>query len=338
MITLGIETSCDETSVAVLRGKNEILSHLVFSQMEHAGFGGVVPELASRAHLVTLLPMIEKTLQEAGISQKDIDLIGVTCGPGLIGALLVGLCTAKSLALSLDIPLVGVNHVEAHILANLLIEPVPETPLVALLVSGGHTMLVQVCDWGNYTSMGTTRDDAVGESFDKVAKMLDLGYPGGPLIERASFEGNAARFRFPRPMIKDPSLDLSFSGLKTAVLNEVMSLRGSGTLDRQTVCDIAASFQEAVVDVLVDKTIRACHEADARTLIIAGGVARNRRLRDKLTIALAGEGIAAVFPPLSLCADNGAMVACAADFYYRRGYCDDLALNAFPTGSMNWPE
>ena len=338
MITLGIETSCDETSVALLRGKNEILSHLVFSQMEHAGFGGVVPELASRAHLVTLLPMIEKSLEEAAITQKDIDLIGVTCGPGLIGALLVGLCTAKSLALSLDIPLIGVNHVEAHILANLLVDPIPETPLVALLVSGGHTMLVRVKDWGEYESMGSTRDDAVGESFDKVAKMLDLGYPGGPLIEKSATGGNAARFRFPRPMIKDPSLDLSFSGLKTAVLNEVMPLCESGSLDRQTVCDIAASFQEAVVDVLVSKTLRACRKAGARTLIIAGGVARNRRLRDKLTVALANDGIAAVFPPLSLCADNGAMVACVANFYHQRGFSDDLSLNAFPTGSMNWPE
>ncbi|MEA1997585.1 MAG: tRNA (adenosine(37)-N6)-threonylcarbamoyltransferase complex transferase subunit TsaD, partial [Gemmatimonadota bacterium] len=258
MLTLGIETSCDETSVALLEGEKRLLSHLILSQMEHEQFGGVVPELASRAHQRALLPMIEQALSEAGRRLEDIDLIGVTVGPGLIGSLLVGVSTAKALSLSLEKPLVGVNHVEGHLMANLLLENPPEPPFVSLLVSGGHTMLLEVARWGEYLVLGRSRDDAAGESFDKVAKMLSLGYPGGPAIEKAAEDGNPRAFAFPRPMIKHRSLDMSFSGLKTAVLYEIQGLEKKGLFGPDKVPDMAASFQEAVVEVLVAKSIKAC--------------------------------------------------------------------------------
>jgi len=336
MLTLGIETSCDETSVALLEGENNLLSHLILSQLEHAGFGGVVPELASRAHLRELLPMLKRSFEEAGRDPAEVDLLGVTAGPGLIGSLLVGISTAKALALALDKPLVGVNHVEAHLIANLLIENPPRPSFVALLVSGGHTLLVEVPCWGEYRILGGTRDDAVGESFDKVAKMLGLGYPGGPVIEEAAAEGDPQRFAFPRPMLKDPSLDLSFSGLKTAVLHEVTPLRESGKLNGM-VAHLAASFQAAVVEVLVDKSFRACAKAGAGTLVVAGGVARNRCLRDEFDRKAASRGIEVVFPPPELCADNAAMIARTALFHFRRGRVDSLDIDAFATGSLDWP-
>lgn len=336
MLTLGIETSCDETSVALLEGEDRLLSHLILSQLEHADFGGVVPELASRAHLRILLPLMKRSFEEAGRCAGQVDLLGVTVGPGLIGSLLVGICTAKAMALALDKPLVGVNHVEAHLMANLLIETPPEPPFVALLVSGGHTLLVEVPCWGDYLILGGTRDDAVGESFDKVAKMLGLGYPGGPVIEEAAARGDPARFAFPRPMIKDPSLDLSFSGLKTAVLNEVAPLGESGELKDRT-ADLAASFQAAVVDVLADKSLRACARAGASTLVVAGGVARNKALRDELGRRAGPAGVEVIFPPLELCADNAAMIARTALFHYSRGRVDSLEIDAFATGSLDWP-
>jgi N6-L-threonylcarbamoyladenine synthase len=335
VLTLGIETSCDETSVALLRGEDELASHLVLSQMEHESFGGVVPELASRAHQQTLLPMIERALRESGHRPDDIDLVGVTVGPGLIGSLLVGICTAKSLALALDIPLVGVNHMEAHLMANLLLDDPPEPPFAALLVSGGHTMLVEVDGWGDYLILGRTRDDAVGESFDKVAKMLDLGYPGGPAIERAAASGDPAAFDLPRPMIRDETLDMSFSGLKTAVLYETRDMPGDELPGR--VPDLAASFQAAVVDVLVDKSLRACRRADTNTLVVAGGVARNSLLRSRLDALSLREGLKVILPPMSLCTDNAAMVARTAAFYHARGRDDGLEVAAFATGSFDWP-
>ncbi len=335
MLTLGIETSCDETSVALLEGENNLLSHLILSQLEHESFGGVVPELASRAHLRTLLPLLKRSFEEADRALDQVDLVGVTVGPGLIGSLLVGICTAKAVALALDKPLVGVNHVEAHLMANLLIDSPPEPPFVALLVSGGHTLLVEVPCWGDYLILGGTRDDAVGEAFDKVAKMLGLGYPGGPAIEKAAAQGHSGRFAFPRPMIKDPSLDLSFSGLKTAVLHEVNPLRKSGELGR-LVSDLAASFQAAVVEVLVEKSFRACAKAGAGALVVAGGVARNRKLREEFDKKGASRGIQVIFPPLELCADNAAMIARTALFHYRRGRVDGLDIDAFATGSLDW--
>jgi len=336
MLTLGIETSCDETSVAVLEGDRCLLSHLILSQMEHEAFGGVVPELASRAHQRILLPMVDRALAESGRRLDEIDLIGVTVGPGLVGSLLVGLCTAKSLALCLDLPLVAVNHLEAHLMANLLLEDPPVPPFVALLVSGGHTLLVEVANWGEYYIMGSTRDDAVGESFDKVAKMLELGYPGGPVIETAAALGNPESFTLPRPMIRDESLDMSFSGLKTAVLHEVEDLAEGGGLEG-SVNDLAAGFQAAVVEVLIDKSMRACRRAAAKTLVIAGGVARNRALREKLDETCRAAGIRAIFPPLSLCTDNAAMVARTAVYHHSLGRPDSLEARAFATGSLAWP-
>ncbi len=336
MITLGIETSCDETSVALLRDESELLSHLVLSQMEHERYGGVVPELASRAHQQALLPMVEQALAECKLRPADIDLIGVTVGPGLIGALLVGICTAKSLALALDRPLIGVNHVEAHLMANMLLDDPPQPPFVALLVSGGHTLLVEVDDWGKYLILGRSRDDAVGESFDKVAKMLALGYPGGPLIEKAAEDGNPAAFKFPRPMLRDNTLDMSFSGLKTAVLYETQDLAARGELER-AIPNLAASFQAAVADVLVSKSIRACERSGARCLIVAGGVARNTLLRNRLDAASRREDIRVILPPMEFCTDNAAMVARTAIHYHRQGRNDGLAVGAFATGALDWP-
>jgi len=336
MLTLGIETSCDETSVALLEGENRLLSHLILSQMEHERFGGVVPELASRAHQKVLLPLVEQAFGEAKRTPEEIDLIGVTLGPGLIGSLLVGVCTAKTLALSLDKPLIGVNHVEAHLMANLLLEEPPQPPFVALLVSGGHTLLVQVDCWGQYLILGRSRDDAVGESFDKVAKMLGLGYPGGPAIEKAAASGNPEAFTFPRPMIKDPSLDMSFSGLKTAVLYEVEDLKKSGGFIG-VLADLAASFQAAAVEVLIEKSLRACARASARTLVVAGGVARNKALRENLASRSDRAGIKVIFPPLNLCTDNAAMIARTALFHFHNGRTDSLDVRAYATGSLDWP-
>ncbi len=336
MLTLGIETSCDETSVALLEGENRLLSHLILSQMEHERFGGVVPELASRAHQKVLLPLVEQAFGEAKRTPEEIDLIGVTLGPGLIGSLLVGVCTAKTLALSLNKPLIGVNHVEAHLMANLLLEEPPQPPFVALLVSGGHTLLVQVDCWGQYLILGRSRDDAVGESFDKVAKMLGLGYPGGPAIEKAAENGNPEAFTFPRPMIKDPSLDMSFSGLKTAVLYEVEDLKKSGGFIG-VLADLAASFQAAAVEVLIEKSLRACARASARTLVVAGGVARNKALRENLASRSDRAGIKVIFPPLNLCTDNAAMIARTALFHFHNGRTDSLDVRAYATGSLDWP-
>ncbi|MEA2063482.1 MAG: tRNA (adenosine(37)-N6)-threonylcarbamoyltransferase complex transferase subunit TsaD [Gemmatimonadota bacterium] len=335
VLTLGIETSCDETSVALLEDENNLLSHRILSQMEHESFGGVVPELASRAHLRALLPLLESSLAQADRALSEVDLVGVAAGPGLIGSLLVGLCTAKALALALDKPLIGVNHLEAHLMANLLIESPPEPPFMALLASGGHTLLVEVKHWGDYLILGGTRDDAVGEAFDKVAKLLGLGYPGGPAIEKAATGADPGRFAFPRPMIRDKSLDMSFSGLKTAVLNEVVLLREAGPLDG-LVPDLAASFQAAVVDVLADKSLRACDSAGVSTLVVAGGVARNRDLRERLAERGAPAGLEVVFPPLEFCTDNAAMIARTALFHYRRGRTDSLEIDAFPTGHLDW--
>ena len=336
MLTLGIETSCDETSVALLEGENRLLSHLILSQMEHERFGGVVPELASRAHQKVLLPLVEQAFGEAKRTPEEIDLIGVTLGPGLIGSLLVGVCTAKTLALSLDKPLIGVNHVEAHLMANLLLEEPPQPPFVALLVSGGHTLLVQVDCWGQYLILGRSRDDAAGESFDKVAKMLGLGYPGGPAIEKAAENGNPEAFTFPRPMIKDPSLDMSFSGLKTAVLYEVEDLKKAGGFIG-VLADLAASFQAAAVEVLIEKSLRACARASARTLVVAGGVARNKALRENLASRSDRAGIKVIFPPFNLCTDNAAMIARTALFHFRNGRTDSLDVRAYATGSLDWP-
>ncbi|MEM9133892.1 MAG: tRNA (adenosine(37)-N6)-threonylcarbamoyltransferase complex transferase subunit TsaD [Actinomycetota bacterium] len=307
---LAIETSCDETSAAVVRGVPggalDVLSNVVSSQVEtHAAFGGVVPEVASRAHLDMLEPVVGEALADAGVRGPDLDAVAATCGPGLIGALLVGVSSAKALAVAWDVPYVGVNHLEGHLFAAFLEEPDLELPLVVLLVSGGHTMLVRVSAPGRYRILGATVDDAAGEAFDKVARYLGLGYPGGPVIDRLATEGDRTAIRFPRGMI-DEGLDFSFSGMKTAVINYV---RRHPDADN---ADLAAGFQEAVVDVLVTKVLRAARRVDARSVAIGGGVAANSRLREVFAAEAGAAGLQYLVPARAFCTDNAAMIAAAA--------------------------
>ena len=325
---LGIETSCDETSAAVLGAKNEILGHVIHSQDVHAVYGGVVPELAARAHLRRIVPVVDTALEEAGLELEDMEAIAVTAGPGLIGALLVGFCWARAAAWALDIPLVPVHHMEAHLFGPVLEDPEAEPPFVALLVSGGHTLLLWVPAWGDYRLLGETRDDAAGEAFDKVAKMLDLSYPGGPEVQALAAEGDPRVYDLPRPMLHggqqpgdDDYWDFSFSGLKTAVVNLVRHLDAEGVLDDAR-ADVAAAFQEAAVDVLVSKTLRAVEATGCRRVLLGGGVSANGPLRAEMTRRL-GEGgrLFRASPRLSL--DNGAMVARAGRFRLERG---DLTL------------
>ncbi len=307
-LVLGLETSCDETSAAVVAGGRDILSNVIASQADlHCRYGGVVPELASRAHLERLLPVLQEALGEAGVSAADLSAVAVTRGPGLIGALLTGLNCAKALCLAWDLPLLAVNHLEAHIYANFLQHPDLEPPLVALLVSGGHTMLVHMPDHRRYRLLGETLDDAAGEAYDKVARYLGLGYPGGPIIDELAAKGDPAAVRFPRALLDNGTFDFSLSGLKTAVINHIRRCRERG--EDPDIADLAASFQEAVVEVQVAKTLRAARECGVERVALAGGVACNRRLRDSMREALSAEGISLYYPPPSLCADNGAMVA-----------------------------
>jgi N6-L-threonylcarbamoyladenine synthase len=300
---LGIETSCDETAVAVVRDGREILSSVVSSQVDlHARFGGVVPEIASRAHVELLTPVLAEALVEAGVDERNIDAVAATVGPGLIGALLVGVSAAKALALVWGVPFVGVNHLEAHLIAAFLEEPELEPPVVVLLVSGGHTMLVEVQNIGQYKLLGQTIDDAAGEAFDKVARFLGLGYPGGPAIDREAMKGNAEAIRFPRAML-DEGLDFSFSGLKTSVINHVRKNPDVSTTD------VCASFQEAVVDVLVANSRRAAKDIGAKGMALAGGVAANTLLRERFLDACSEDGLHAFLPSRAMCTDNAAMIA-----------------------------
>ena len=305
MRILGIETSCDETAAAIVVDGRVVCSSVVSSQVDlHARFGGVVPEIASRAHVELVTEVIEEALVESGMELHALDAVAACHGPGLAGALLVGVSAAKALALTADLPYVGVNHLEAHLYAAWLDEPTLEPPLVVLIVSGGHTMLVVMDDHGRYRVAGQTVDDAAGEAFDKVARFLGLGYPGGPAIDRLAADGDRAAIRFPRAMPGE--LDLSFAGLKTAVVNHVRH----SPEDR--VADIAASFQEAVVDQLVDKLFAVADEAGVGTVAIGGGVAANSRLRARVAELAAGTGRRAILAPLELCTDNGAMIAATA--------------------------
>ncbi len=323
-IVLGLETSCDETSAAVLSGDNRILGHVILSQDVHEVYGGVVPELAARAHLQKIDAVVESAMNQAGVALNDVDVIGVTAGPGLIGALLVGVCWAKATAYGVGKPWVGVHHMEAHLFAPSLEDPDAEPPFVALLVSGGHTMLLHVPKWGDYRLLGETRDDAAGEAFDKVAKLLGLSYPGGPQIQRQAEAGDPARHRLPRPMLRrnqrptaSDYYDFSFSGLKTAVGDLVSGLETSGTLHDE-LPHVAAAFQEAAVDVLVRKTMRAVERTGCRRVLMGGGVSVNRRLREAMAAAVGPTGrVFHASPRLSL--DNGAMVARVARFRYDRG-------------------
>jgi len=304
-VILGIETSCDETAAAVVVGGTKVLSSVVSSQVDlHARYGGVVPEVASRAHVELLTPVVAQALVEAGVHARDLDAVAATHGPGLVGSLLVGLSAAKSLALVWDVPFVAVNHLEAHLYAAFLEEPGLELPLVVLLVSGGHTMLVLMEDHGRYRILGRTVDDAAGEAFDKVARHLGLGYPGGPAIDRMAIDGEA-NIDFPRPVLDD-GYRFSFSGLKTAVVNHTRRHPDAA------VEDIAASFQEAVVDVLVTKARRAAAETGAKGLCIGGGVAANSLLRARILDACVADGLQAFVPSRALCTDNAAMVAAVA--------------------------
>jgi N6-L-threonylcarbamoyladenine synthase len=331
MITLGIETSCDETAAAVLRDRT-VLSNIVSSQVKlHEQYGGVVPELASREHLRNILPVVRQALDHAAVGLGDLDLIAVTHAPGLIGALLVGVSVAKALAYSRGIPFIGVHHGEGHILAAHLEYPDLGHPYVALLASGGHTALYHVRDFGSYRLLGQTRDDAAGEAFDKVAKLLGLPYPGGPVIDRLAQQGDPRATAFPRGVRE--GLDFSFSGLKTAVRNHVALFRSKDTgLDPVLkTADVAASFQAAVVDTLVEKTLQAARETGVRSVVVAGGVAANSGLRRELERACRESGIRLVLPSMQYCIDNAAMIALAGYLRYQRGARSGLDLNPRPS-------
>lgn len=330
MLTLGIETSCDETAVAVLDGANKILSNLVSSQVFiHQRYGGVVPELASRAHVYNLNFLLEEALKEAKCSWGDLGLISVTSGPGLVGALMVGVAAAKGIALSLSLPLIGVHHIKGHIYANWLAYEEISFPCIALVVSGGHTTLLLLKGHGMLQLLGTTIDDACGEAFDKVGRKLGLPYPGGPAIDELAEHGDAKRFCFPRALLGEGSLDFSFSGLKTAVAREVAKMSEVELEERRA--DLAASFREAAVDVLLEKVKRALHITGVPYLLVAGGVAVNKRLREKLEELRQKQGLDGLFiPPPALCTDNAAMIACTGYYEFKAGRHDSLNLDVTP--------
>lgn len=326
---LALETSCDETSAAVVVDGIKVASNIISSQIvTHQKFGGVVPEIASRKHLENVIPVIQKALDGAGIKVRDLDAIAVTHGPGLVGALLVGVSTAKALAYALKIPLIGVHHLRGHIYANLLTNPDLELPVICLVVSGGHTSIIYWRDHETLEILGATRDDAAGEAFDKIARALNLGYPGGPAIEKAALKGDPTAIDFPRAWLEENSLDFSFSGLKSSVLNYLNRCRQKG--EKISVPDVAASFQEAVVEVLATKTLAAAQEKGVKTIALAGGVAANGRLRKLLQEGAQAQGLKVSFPELIYCTDNAAMIGCAAYYQYLQGKTADLDLNAFP--------
>jgi N6-L-threonylcarbamoyladenine synthase len=323
---LGIETSCDETGVAVVED-GRILSNLLASQIDlHEKFGGVVPEVASRAHVEALNPIVEEALEQAGSRFEELDGVAVTVGPGLVGALLVGIAGAKAIAFAQGIPLIGVNHLEGHVYANFLEHGPPEPPYVCLIVSGGHTMLVHMPQEHRYRVLGQTVDDAAGEAFDKIARFIGLGFPGGPALDKLARDGDPASIRFPRAMADSGDYDFSLSGLKTAVLRHVKGERQAGR--EVGLADLAASFQEAIVDVQVAKTMRAATETDSKTVLLGGGVVANSRLRERMERAGEENGIRVLFPSLPLCTDNGAMIAAAGASRLERGERTGLDVGA----------
>lgn len=329
LCVMGIETSCDETSVSIVKNGREVLSNTILSQIKtHQLYGGVVPEIASREHLEAINYVIKQSLEEAKKSFDDIDLIAVTKGPGLIGALLVGISSAKALSLALEKPLIGVNHMEGHICANYLTFKDLEPPFISLVVSGGHTYLVDVKSYTEYEVVGQTRDDAAGESFDKVARSLGLGYPGGPAIQKAAEKGDKTAIDFPRVTINKDTYDFSFSGLKTAVLNYLNSQKMAQ--NKINSYDVAASFQAAVIDVLVEKSIRLLKERNRDKIVLSGGVAANKPLRDLMEAKIKNMGIKLYYPPLDLCTDNAAMIASAGYYNYLKSGGDSLYLDVYP--------
>lgn len=328
-LILAIETSCDETSAAVLQGGRRVLSNVISSQIQvHQRFGGVVPEIASRQHMEQIIPVVDQALTEAGINLKDLDAVAVTYGPGLVGSLLVGVAQAKAMAFAIKKPLIGVHHLLGHIYANLLEHPDLELPALCLVVSGGHTSLVRWQSHEEIEVLGATLDDAAGEAFDKIARALGLGYPGGPAVEKAAMAGNPAAVAFPRAWLEEGSLDFSFSGLKSAVLNYLHNAHQRG--EEISVPDVCASFQAAVVEVLVGKAVQAALKYKLPVITLAGGVAANGYLRQKLLAAAEPHGIEVRWPSPIYCTDNAAMIACAAYYRYLAGDFAGLDLNAVP--------
>lgn len=329
LVTLAIESSCDETAAAVLLEGRQVLSNIISSQIEiHKQYGGVVPEIASRHHLTNVNTVVDRALEESGITMDEVDMIGVTYGPGLVGALLIGLATAKAYALASGKPLIGVHHIQGHICANYIEHKELEPPFMALVISGGHTNIVEVTGYNECRVLGGTRDDAAGEAYDKVARVLGLGYPGGPLIDRIAREGNPHAVEFKRVFLEKGSLDFSFSGIKTGVLNYINSEKQAG----REICtaDVAASFQAAVLEVIVTKTVKAAVDMGKDKIVLAGGVAANSRLREMLRSECDKRGIALYYPSPVLCTDNAAMIGCAAYYRYMAGERDDLTLDAIP--------
>lgn len=326
-ITLAFESSCDETAVAVVADGRQVLANVISSQIEiFKNYGGVVPEIAARHHLENINYVLDQALAEAGLTLDDVDLIGVTEGPGLVGALLIGVATAKAVAFARDLPLVGVHHIMGHIAANYIQFPALKPPFTALIVSGGHTNIADVDSYTTCRILGSTRDDAVGEAYDKVARVLGLGYPGGPKIDALASEGDPQAVHFKRVYLEKDSYDFSFSGLKTAVLNHLNSARQKG--EEINRADIAASFQQAVLEVICDKAIKAAVELGYGKLVLAGGVAANSALRRELGARCAEKGLELFIPSPALCTDNGAMIACAAYYKYKEGKTADLYMDA----------
>jgi N6-L-threonylcarbamoyladenine synthase len=336
MRILGIETSCDETGVAIFDHQNGLLAEALHSQVAiHSAYGGVVPELASRDHVRKVLPLIRQLFADAGVQPESLDGVAYTSGPGLVGALMVGASIGRSLAWSWGVPAIGIHHMEGHLLAPMLEVDPPPFPFVAMLVSGGHTQLVEVQGVGRYRIMGDSLDDAAGEAFDKTAKLLQLPYPGGPELSRLAEQGDPTRFRFPRPMTDRPGLDFSFSGLKTFALNTLQNTaqEEGGAISHQSRADIARAFEEAVVDTLLIKCRRAVRQTGIKTLIMAGGVSANQRLRQRIEGMMTGEGGAAYYPRLQFCTDNGAMIAYAGCQRLMAGESESLSFSVKP----RWP-
>lgn len=335
MLVLGIESSCDETGIAIYDTDKGLIAHTLYTQVElHAQYGGVVPELASRDHIRKLTPLILQTLEESGIHRQQLDGIAYTAGPGLIGALLAGSSVARSLAYALDIPAIGVHHMEGHLLAPMLEDTKPDFPFICLLVSGGHSMIIRVDGIGQYKLLGDTLDDAAGEAFDKTAKMLELGYPGGPNVSNLALKGDAARYKFPRPMVDRPGLDMSFSGLKTFTLNTWNAAVKADDASEQTKADICRAFELAVADTLRIKCKRALEQENLNRIVVAGGVSANREIRSQLDALMQKRQGETFYPRLEFCTDNGAMIAYAGAQRLLAGQSSDLNFAATPRWSL----